>query len=117
MFVTVLDDLDAMDALFSDETKWTQNALGRMCDGTRTHLVNAACQWCLSGAAMVIDGACGDRWSALVNALEKTYDNEKFFCITDWNDDDFRTFADVKKLIADTRARVLKCCQQEGERK
>jgi hypothetical protein len=79
----LIADLDALDALFADASKWTQFSLGRLCDGTPTRDVFAACRWCISGGALRVTPT-DSRWRALLDTL-----------------------ADVKKLLADARSMFL----------
>lgn len=106
----LLADLGAIDALLSDESKWTQGDLGRLCDGTPTRDVDAACRWCLSGAAMkVAGGVFNRRWRGVLEALER-HTGRDWYCVPQWNDHDGRTFAEVKQLLAAARTRISAAC-------
>jgi len=113
----LLADLDALDALFASEQTWTQGELGRMCDGSGTRDVYAACKWCISGGAMRVVGSEGSpRWRRLLRALEAVAEGRanSLASIVVWNDTVTRTFTDVKKLIADARARVSAAYSPKG---
>lgn len=88
--------LDKLDALFSDERRWTKHSYARNAAGIPTSDSDAVC-WCLEGGCIEV-GA----FHELLPALGST----NRVCLSTWNDAPERTFADVKKLIADTRARL-----------
>ena len=102
----LIETIDALDAFFSDETKW----------GKGGHPTAAATCWCIAEGLYRVVRSAGRKeyddihhaaYSALCDtlgvedALDSTADG-----LLDWNDAEERTFADIKKLIADTRARV-----------
>lgn len=96
----LLADLDALDALFSDESKWTKGWFARDADGNYVEAsgVRAVC-WCIYGGFIRVGNENG--LSDAVRASRGTGDE-----LSDWNDAPERTFADVKQLIASTRARI-----------
>jgi hypothetical protein len=108
----LLSDLDALDALLSDESKWTKYTVAEDASGDdcEAYSSRAVC-WCLEGAAVHVTVS---NWSefpkseALREALRDTMGVSN---LADWNDAPERTFADIKSLIATTRERVAK--QQE----
>jgi hypothetical protein len=94
---SILADLDALDAFFSDETKWRKD-VERIFEGR-----------CLVLGAQDV---CGPGWTDVAGALQETAGIKKQGVMLGvalgwWNDAPERTFADVKKLIADTRSRIL----------
>lgn len=100
----LLADLDALDALFSDESKWTQDYWAHDRAGARVNeLDDSATCWCIRGAIRRVLHAQQDAHTPLREAFHKTIGTT---FIASWNDEPGRTFADIKKLIADTRARV-----------
>lgn len=95
----LLADLNALDELFSDESKWMKGVS-----------FQGECFCLVIGARAVSHGA-ERREIAMVRALHKTAGLPERFAdgptLGRWNDAPERTFADIKKLIADTRARLL----------
>jgi hypothetical protein len=102
----LLDDLDALDALFSDESKWTKRLNARAVDGGEAPPLshNAVC-WCLEGGVARVTGRVfpNARYYNLLDEFRITCGADEVYT---WNDSRRRTFVQVKKLIADTRARV-----------
>lgn len=101
----LLDDLRALDALFSDESKWTKGAFART-DRDRPIgplEANASC-WCLEGAAInVAKSAASHRYSRICNALHDAVPSRKgsdLHSFVLWQDAPDRTFGDAKSLIA-----------------
>jgi hypothetical protein len=96
---TVLKDLNKLDAFFSDESKWMKGV----------SYASMECR-CLVLGARLVSRNDERREIALVKALHKTAGLNKRFAdgptLGRWNDAPERTFADIKKLIADTRARL-----------
>jgi hypothetical protein len=113
-------DLRALDALFSDETRWTKNAFSR--DGEGFVVLStaryAAC-WCLHGActrvasdALTVEGTIDQsiaksnavitRRTPMISALARVLNPSASpsFTISRWNDEPGRTFAHVKATIA-----------------
>lgn len=106
----LLADLDALDALFADESKWTKGHNAKDSSGTRCSSVDvSAICWCLYGGASRVTGygageeATYERYFALAEAMEVTADEES---LASWQDQPAVTFADIKSLIASTRTRV-----------
>ena len=97
----LLDDLRALDALLSDESKWTKGARARTADGGVTwSTADNACCWCLSGALRhVTDAMYDDRHYAMVDALDAACPSATLSYI-EWQDKPSRRFADIKALIA-----------------
>lgn len=94
----LIEALDRLDALFSDESKWTQGEFAR--DVKQEHvrsLAPAAVCWCILG------GLSRAEAGYVILELQATIGHNM---LAYWNDAPERTFADVKKLIADTRARL-----------
>ena len=105
---TLLDQLAALDALFCDESKWTRGAFGRTASGDScTSWDSFAVCWCLSGG---INRVCRNTSDALPAAQTAERELRGALLIDEpilgWNDSPSRTFADIKKLIADTRERL-----------
>lgn len=94
----LLEDLRALDALFSDESKWTKNAPARDVSGNITALdsPHATC-WCLWGGIMRSVQRESDREGAVDRAMRGALDADVYIT---WNDRRATTFADVKALIA-----------------
>lgn len=106
----LLADLDALDALFSDEGKWAKGWFAYTANGTpvNSRSVNAV-QWCLIGGCIRVSNSIdidesGDEIDALESALAETFGSERSLAL--FNDDSARTFADIKSLIASTRTRI-----------
>ncbi len=103
--------LDELDALLSDESKWTQGAYSRDAAGHRASLENrnAVC-WCLIGAAYRVTRHYGNHKKLLCSLLDflpRRYGRvyaDPFPAIVRWNDAKTRTFADIKAVIAKARA-------------
>lgn len=98
--------LDRLDSLFSDESKWTQQAYARDAAGRSVDegAESATC-WCLSGALYRIFPFGKGRLELRV-AVRDALMIGGIDGIIPWNDRPSRTFSDVKKLIADARARL-----------
>ena len=97
----LLDDLRALDALFSDESKWTQGRWARAANGRTIGPLtpNAVC-WCLEGGAVkVANSGASHRYARMCEALnDATPRSAGNFVI--WNDHALRKFHQVKALIA-----------------
>ena len=96
--MSVLDDLDKLDVFFSDESKWMKGVgWAKECR-------------CLVLGAREVTRDHERREVALVRALYITTGLQDRHAdgpaLGRWNDADERTFADIKKLIADTRIRL-----------
>ncbi len=90
--------LDRLDALFSDESKWTQGKYSR--DGA----------FCIYGGVCNISYSPPTHPTPVLNELSYTLETQgvdsRNLRLEMWNDAPERTFADVKRLIADTRKRL-----------
>jgi len=103
----LLADLDALDALFSDESKWARGNYARDAKGRPAFIGGAeAVAWCLVGGCIRITRLAADKVSPLETALCRTLDGRDYGSLAPFNDDDGRTFADIKNLISSTRARI-----------
>lgn len=94
--------LHKLDALFSDESKWTQFEAYRDKHGKPCRRMADAVSFCLVGGVF---NTAAEKYDSVCSELHQTalpVDNK----LSKWNDQPERTFADVKKLIADTRARL-----------
>lgn len=85
--MTLIDALDRLDALFSDESKWTKHKFFR----------GEAC--CLVGGIIKVAGSPTREFEMRAALHLEAGEN-----LADWNDS--HTFSDVKQLIADTRKRL-----------
>jgi len=97
----LLDDLRALDALFSDESKWTKGVYARDASGKPANPRGAgAVCWCLYGARIVV--TCGDtgRDKALSGPLNGALPQGVLVGYADWQDDPCRQFSEIKSLIA-----------------
>lgn len=97
----LIDALDRLDALFSDESKWAKGWFAKDATGKRVRIfASDAASWCLLGAIDKAD--CPHE--AIVDEFETALC--RWGQLSCWNDEPNRTFADIKKLIADTRNRL-----------
>lgn len=98
----MLDALNRVDALLSDESKWTKDVVARDAYGQSVEAEHpdATC-WCFYGALLKVGLDC-----TLAHSVWHYCGPSEFVTIGRWNDSPQTTFADVKKLIADTRARL-----------
>ena len=100
----LLDDLRALDALFSDESKWTKGVYARDALGGEVSVVSpvAVC-WCLSGGGRLVISRDPERHEALIGALNRALPQGALpqgAWYVDWQDNPCRTFDEVKALIA-----------------
>lgn len=84
--------LDRVDAFLDSPAKWHKGNLSNAQDTA----------WCLMGACY--EAGCPDALQPLYREIRDRYNTT----LVEWNDADERTFADVKNLIAETRARIAK---------
>ena len=98
----LLDDLRALDALFSDESKWKKGVYARDARGTQvgSRCVDAVC-WCLAGGRLTVSRGDMKRDQALVAALcDALPQGTSTSTYIDWQDDPCRQFSEIKSLIA-----------------
>src|SRR6185312_13307324 len=97
----LLDDLRALDALFSDESKWTQGYLARDANGIAVEFLHSdAVCWCLGGAAMKVSEGATHRYGRICEALHDATPRSAYNNFVIWNDRASRKFHQVKSLIA-----------------
>lgn len=98
--------LNRLDALFRDESKWTQFEAYRNKRGEPCRRIADAVSFCLLGGVFT---AALESYDSVCSELHRTAllgPSEDNKLLSKWNDAPERTFADVKRLIADTRARL-----------
>lgn len=99
--MTTLELLRAVDALLSDESKWTRRTWASGPEGDCSPKDPRAERFCLAGAgwavrgardgALVLTGTLAPLFGALPSGTQ---------VLADWNDDPTRKFADIKALLA-----------------
>lgn len=98
----LLNDLRALDALFSDESKWTKGTYARDARGAQVFpgSDNAVC-WCLAGGRLTVSRGDMKRDQALAVALcDALPQGTSTSTYIHWQDDPCRTFDEIKAIIA-----------------
>lgn len=99
-----LDALNRLDNLFDTEEKWTKGAWARDRDGDKVDSRSEkAYSFCFRGGIDHITRSPTVR-NELLYTVRKFLDGQ--IITTIWNDDDSRTFADIKEVIGKAKAKV-----------
>lgn len=108
MNMNSLEILKAVDALYSDESKWTKGAFGRDTDGVSTGSFNdAAVRWCALGAIRKVCGSIAniddpqplEARTSFAVALGDVHPVVGLYSLTASNDAAATTFADIKAAL------------------
>ncbi len=87
--------------LLVDETKWIQGSLANDSWGDSVHSLDSnACAWCLIGAleyCYTDKEAYNTAYAKLLKIIRRRQENVGN--IADWNDENGRTFAEVRAVI------------------
>lgn len=113
----LLKNLDKLNALFSGPEKWIQGSFAKTKSGKPVGSnEDSACCWCIAGGVNRITYQKNEEYAEMRAALSETIGGNYALGTSTyvaWNEKPERTFADIKKLIADTKERIVKEAENE----
>lgn len=85
--------------LLADPKRWTKNYSARDATGTPCMVEDkCAVRWCLYGALTKIYGENAQAFAKAIDALTRN-NLIRVYSITGWNDNEFRTHAEVLRVV------------------